>query len=485
MLQIGGAGLGYLTVAGSGTDVITSGITVGNSGLFSGGKGTLTVLSGAHISGAVVNGGGYAVASTGGVLESSVINSGGSERIVGQPRGPGAIPGGIASGDTIVSGGTLELFEQPAGSGQSAGTVSSLVSGGIVFEGSGGLLKVDGATISADTLSGSSVISGFTVGDTIDLSSVSFSSGGAVCLTSGNVLEVVERGGTAYLQLDPSQDFSDVSFRLSDDGRSGTEITVVSGLSINLSYDSSVAKAPGGYDGEFTSAMAKVVSTLESNITNPDTLNISVGWGEADGSNSAVSGGGAASIRAAGPSYTYSDILSGLAEAGGPQPMSGGSNSPYQSGAFANGIADAQALDLGGSIDGITVSNDDVPIDGWIGFSTASKWSFNGGISPGGAEDLIGIAEHEITEVMGRVSYIGSAAGFYDPLGNNTLVTYPGAYSPMDLFRYAGPGDPDTTQAGAALENLLSDTAGVGLYPTAYPAGYFSGQRHNGSWQLE
>ena len=124
MLQIGGAGLGYLTVAGSGTDVITSGITVGNSGLFSGGKGTLTVLSGAHISGAVVNGGGYAVASTGGVLESSVINSGGSERIVGQPRGPGAIPGGIASGDTIVSGGTLELFEQPAGSGQSAGTVS-------------------------------------------------------------------------------------------------------------------------------------------------------------------------------------------------------------------------------------------------------------------------------------------------------------------------------------------------------------------------
>jgi autotransporter passenger strand-loop-strand repeat protein len=474
-LQVGGSGHGTLLVGGSSTKVSAASLNVGGTGS-SHGSGTLIVSSGAVVSGAIIDSGGFAIASAGGSLSGSLINSGGSERIVGEPTGSGAIAGGTAIGTTVISGGTLELFEKPAGSGQQAGAVANLVSGAIVFSGSGGTLKLDGAMMSADSISGATVINGFGLGDTIDLTSVSFSRGGVVYLSSGssaNELTIVESGGTATLQLDPNQDFSSVSFRLSSDSAgSGTNITVVSGLSINLSYDDSMSGAPGGFTGPATSALAQVVSTLEGDFTNPDTLNISVGWGEVEGDTSAVSGGGAASIRAAGPAYTYSQIYNALnsgtsllqKQADATLPTPGAASNPYASGTFANGIADAQALNLGGQISGVTVTNDSVPIDGWIGFASGDNWSYSGSTTPAGAEDFIGGAEHEISEVMGRVSYLGDTAAFSD--SNDQDVSYPNAYSPMDLFRYAGPGYRDLTSASA---DLIS-----GGYPAAYPTGYFS-----------
>ena len=472
-LQIGGSGAGTVTVTGSGA-ILSAGTAIlgaSDDGTSSATSGTLIVISG-------------------GVLRAdTVINSGGIERIVGEPGGTHAVAGGSAIGATVISGGTLELFEQPASKGQTGGAVSALINGGIAFEGSGGLLELGGATISGDTLSGAAVISGFGVGDTIDLTSVSFSSGGAVYLTSGNVLEIVDRGGTASLQLDPNDDFSSVSFRLSSDGGSGTDVTVQSGLSINLSYDSSVASAPLGYDGLFTMAMADVVSALEADFTNPDTLNISVGWGEAAGS--PVTGGGESFRAAAATSgYSYAQIYDALSSGTSPlqqQAVSGlaspgGTANPLATVTFANGIADAQALDLGGvTAGGTDISNDDVLLDGWIGFGTTDKWSFFG-TTPSNEEDFISTAEHEITEVMGRVSNLGQNITDGDPNGN---VTYPDDYSPMDLFRYSGPGFLDTGQASIALGNPSNPTSGIGVFPTAYPTGYFSidsGATSLGTW---
>ncbi|MGY3485430.1 hypothetical protein ACVW1C_003313 [Bradyrhizobium sp. USDA 4011] len=99
-------------------------------------------------------------------------------------------------------------------SGGSAG------SGPITFKGSGGTLKIDATTMPTN------VISGFALGDTIDLTGVSFSSAGTAVLTSGNVLQVVENKNTYSLRLAPGQSFGGASFDLSADKAGGTSVTL-------------------------------------------------------------------------------------------------------------------------------------------------------------------------------------------------------------------------------------------------------------------
>jgi hypothetical protein len=100
-----------------------------------------------------------------------------------------------------------------------------VVSGGIAFAGSVTLEIVGSAMPSA-------TISGFAIGDIIDLASVASGSGGSVVLTSGNVLDVVEGGSTYVLNLNPSQNFSGTQFVLSSDGISGTDITLANVVSV-------------------------------------------------------------------------------------------------------------------------------------------------------------------------------------------------------------------------------------------------------------
>jgi autotransporter passenger strand-loop-strand repeat protein len=120
--------------------------------------------------------------------EGFLLGNSGGEQVVDE--------GGTAIGTTVDSGG-LVVFE--------AGAV---VSGGIVFAGNGTLEIVGSAMPSA-------TISGFAVGDIIDLASVASGSGGSAVLTSGNVLDVVEGGSTYLLQLNPSQNFSGTQLVLS------------------------------------------------------------------------------------------------------------------------------------------------------------------------------------------------------------------------------------------------------------------------------
>jgi hypothetical protein len=105
------------------------------------------------------------------------------------------------------------------------------------------------------------VISGFVSGDTIDLAGASFSRKGTVELQSGNVLEIVENGNTYDLQLDPSQDFSEVSFALTRDG-SGTDIVIGPEKTSEvptLTVSSSLTVSPGG-----SVAMGIVASPVDS-----------------------------------------------------------------------------------------------------------------------------------------------------------------------------------------------------------------------------
>lgn len=90
----------------------------------------------------------------------------------------------------------------------------------------------------------------------------------------------------------------------------------------------------------------------------------------------------------------------------------------------------AQAAELGFSGAGASPSNP----DGAVGFSDVDTFDYNSAPNQPpviGETDFFGTGEHEISEVIGRDSDIGS-----DKTGTEVATTF---YSPMDLFRYTAP----------------------------------------------
>lgn len=185
------------------------------------------------------------------------------------------------------------------------------------------------------------------------------------------------------------------------------------GLTINISYDSSVSQAPAG----FTAAIAAVVQFYESEFTNPITLNIDVGYGEIDGQ--PLSSGALGESDGIQQSFTYSQVRNALlANAISNVQQQAFSTLPATSpisGNISIPIAEATAL-------GLTSSN--TTFAGYVGFSSTAAFTYNNSNGvPSGDYDFYGVVAHEISEVMGRVSNIGT-----------------GSYSVLDLFRYAASG---------------------------------------------
>jgi hypothetical protein len=86
-------------------------------------------------------------------------------------------------------------------------------------------------------------------------------------------------------------------------------------------------------------------------------------------------------------------------------------------------LARAEAKALG-------VISDDLSTDGTFTFSNAQPWTFdpNNRQLPG-KFDFVGVAQHEITEIMGRIGLLGGTISGQSP-----------SFLPYDLFRYTAPG---------------------------------------------
>jgi hypothetical protein len=190
------------------------------------------------------------------------------------------------------------------------------------------------------------------------------------------------------------------------------------GLVFNITYDSSVSSAPAG----FTSAMTDAINYYESVFNDPITINIDVGWGEVAGQS--LSGALGASETNLGV-FSYSQVKAALAadaisadDATAVTSLPGGD--PTGGGSFVLSTAEAKALGLGTG----------AAVDGYVGFSSSVNYTFNpNNRAVSGAYDFIGVAEHEISEVMGRIALLGT------PLGGLSHT-----YSALDLFRYSSPG---------------------------------------------
>jgi hypothetical protein len=173
-------------------------------------------------------------------------------------------------------------------------------------------------------------------------------------------------------------------------------------MNINIQFDASADNAPAG----FKPAVLAAVQLLDAQFTAPVTVTIAVGYGEVQGQ----SLGGALGESIESLTYVTYSQLQGVLPAGLLP-----ANDPTNGAQLVVTTAEAAALGLPGGGGGV---------DGYVGFSSTYPFTYdpaNRAVSD--KFDLIGVVEHEITEVLGRISMIGS-----------------NAYSLMDLFRYSASG---------------------------------------------
>jgi len=212
----------------------------------------------------------------------------------------------------------------------------AVVSGAIAFTGSG-TLEIVGSVMPSAT------ISGFEIGDIIDLASVASGSGGSAVLTSGNVLDVVEGGSTYVLNLNPSQNYSGTQFVLSTDGISGTDIALANLVSVPSGWTLTISSGQ-------TSGDVMVLSGGTLDILSGGTA---VGTTVSGGGSEIVSSGGTASSTTVSSGGSLVVSSGGLAD---PTMISSGGSETVSSGGTDLGalISGGMQIDLG-LVSGVTV----------------------------------------------------------------------------------------------------------------------------------
>jgi hypothetical protein len=117
--------------------------------------------------------------------------------------------------------------------------------------------------------------------------------------------------------------------------------------------------------------------------------------------------------------------------------------------------AEAKALGIISGTGGGTTS-----VDGYVGFSTLAKtgysWQFNAGGTTASQFNLQAVVDHELTEVMGRISMEGT-------------VTYNGhkTYTPLDLFDFSANKTLILSNAGGYFSNN-GGAAPMGVFNNAH-----------------
>jgi hypothetical protein len=209
-----------------------------------------------------------------------------------------------------------------------------------------------------------------------------------------------------------------------------TLVGAAGGLQFNLIWDSSVGAAPDRVEHALIAA-AKYYTKLYSN---DEVINIHVGLGEIDGS--AMSSGALGESESYGYMTSYGVVDAALQRDAASSPYQKSADAtltafnPTGAGQFFVTTADAKALGLTSGASSAT--------DGYIGLNNAYPLDYRTNVAGNhigpNRFDAIGIAKHEISEIMGRVGSVGYAMGA-------------DVYTPLDLFRYSADGVHDLTPA--------------------------------------
>jgi hypothetical protein len=199
-------------------------------------------------------------------------------------------------------------------------------------------------------------------------------------------------------------------------------------MNLNISYDSTTLSAA---PAAFFSAVNYVVGLFDATFTNNVAVNIEIGYGNFPYDGSTVPPLGE-SMQANLVFGNYSQVRQALLNEGAPGATTLPATSPV-SGGLVLGSAQERALGLIGPSS---------TLDGWVGIASdatlqqiGGSWSYSASAVPGTNQYyLVGVLEHEITEVMGRLSYLDVG----------------GEYGVMDLYRYKASGVRQTGTGGPA-----------------------------------
>lgn len=225
-----------------------------------------------------------------------------------------------------------------------------------------------------------------------------------------------------------------------------TTTTSPGSLVINISWDASVQSAPSG----FTTAVLAAVNWLESQIIDPITLNIAVGYGEVNGSALGSNALGASQTYLT--SVSYSGLVNALtADATSATDSSVVASMPATAPVSGNlwvSAGEAKAL-------GLAAANT-TSTDGFVGFSSSLPFTYDntGGVASG-TYDFNGVALHELTEVMGRMLFTGGSLGSYT---NNYML--------MDLLHYSAAGVHDFSASTPGYFSADGGTTNLGTFNT-------------------
>ena len=203
-----------------------------------------------------------------------------------------------------------------------------------------------------------------------------------------------------------------------------------------VNFDSSVANAPAG----FKACVNAACQYYDALFTNTVTVSVNVGWGEVAGQSL-----GAGGIGASLSNYTtlgYSQVVSALTAQGAP----GSSTLPQTAPTAAAStlvVATSEARALG-------LASSSSTIDGSIGIDSTATWLFDptqAKALPSNALDVMGTLEHELSEVMGRVSN----------LDQNEIGI-------LDLFRYAASGTRQLTTGDPSYFSINGGATALGYF---------------------
>jgi hypothetical protein len=199
-------------------------------------------------------------------------------------------------------------------------------------------------------------------------------------------------------------------------------------VQITAQFDENPASLPSG----FVAAGDYVVSYFDSLFTNNVDLTIAVGYGEIDGQRLASNALGESLAYVAAEPYASvrNALLAQNAPGANTLPVSAPANAPAN---LLTTQAEAKAL-------GLVANNGGV--DGYVGFDAAPNiFSYSTTAAPPSSEyDFVAAAEHEFSEVMGRISGLDEAA----------------VLTPMDLYRYSAPNTRQFTTGAASYFSIDS-----------------------------
>ena len=188
------------------------------------------------------------------------------------------------------------------------------------------------------------------------------------------------------------------------------------GLTFALTFDSSVTSL--AYGAQVQTACTYVAQQLSNLFNDPFTINIGI----VASSQSGLLGQSSTHIS----SKTYSQIRSALAaDATTPDDLAAVNNDwpatdPAPGGAGTTYFVPTAQQKALGIFSGLPTAS-----DGTFTFGTTFPYTFDSGNrAVPGEFDFLGVAEHEITEIMGRICSLGNASRYF----------------PLDFFRYTAAG---------------------------------------------